>query len=258
MDQGFNILIVDDDQRMTHTLADILAVSGYHSVEARSPAQAIDQLRQERFDCVLTDVRMPDMDGTAFYRLIHQERPGLPVILMTAYSTDETIHQGLEEGVIGVMEKPLNISQLLGFFSVLVKNHTIAVVDDDPGFCATLADILRKRGFYVQLVTDPPHRLDEVSSEAQVVLLDLKLNCVSGLDLLKQIRQNHANLPVLLITAYREEMAEAIKLAQEYSAFTCLYKPFEMSDLLRILEEIQLTRLRDAISSVNSSLDPNN
>lgn len=247
MNPGLTILIVDDDQRMTHTLADILSMSGYRSVEARSALQAIDLVKKNRFDCVLTDVRMPDMDGTALYKTLHQEQPGLPVILMTAYSADETIHQGLDEGVIGVFEKPLNISQLLGFFSSLSKNRTVAVIDDDPAFCTTLSDILHQRGFYVVVAHDPPHDLETAISEAQVILLDLKLNSVSGLDVLKQIRHDHSDLPVLLITAYRNEMAETIELAKEHAAFTCLYKPFETNELIRILENIQLTRLRDAI-----------
>lgn len=247
MNPGLNILIVDDDQRMTHTLADILAMSGYRSVEESSPLRAIDLVRKNRFDCVLADVRMPEMDGTAFYKLLHKEQPGLPVILMTAYSSDETIHQGLDEGVIGVLEKPLNLSQLMGFFSSLAKNRTIAIVDDDPAFFTTLGDILHQRGFLVQVVTDPLRGMEVDFSEAQVVLLDLKLNSVSGLDVLKQIRKNLVDLPVLLITAYREEMAETIKLAQEYSTFACLYKPFETQELIHILENIQLTRLRNAI-----------
>ncbi len=248
MNPGLTILIVDDDQRMTHTLADILAITGHQSVEAKSAAEALALVRKNRFDCVLTDVRMPDMDGTALYQSLHQEQPGLPVILMTAYSSDETINKGLEEGVAGVFEKPLNLSHLLGFFSSLAKNRTVAIVDDDLAFSITLSDVLQQRGFSVAVVNDPEHDIHADYSHAQVVLLDLKLNSVSGLDILKQIRQNYADLPVLLITAYREEMAETIKLAQEYSTFACLYKPFETNELIRILEKIQLTRLRDAIS----------
>ncbi len=247
MDRGVRILIVDDDQRMTHTLADILGISGHQTVEAKSAAQAIDLVSKDRFDCVLTDVRMPEIDGTALYQLLRQKQPGLPVILMTAYAADETINRGLEEGVVGVFEKPLNISHLLGFFSSLAKNRMVAIVDDDPAFCTTLSDVLQERGFSVVVVNDPEREIEAAYSIAQVVLLDLKLNSMSGLDVLKRIRQKHSNLPVLLITAYREEMEETIKLAQEYSTFACLYKPFETNELIQILEKIQLARLRDAI-----------
>ncbi len=60
------------------------------------------------------------------------------MVLMTAYAADDLIQQGLEAGVVGVLDKPINIVQLLGFFSTLAKNRTLAIVDDDPEFCKTL------------------------------------------------------------------------------------------------------------------------
>lgn len=242
------ILIVDDDQRMTHTLADILAVSGYTTVEACSALEALEKIRQESFDCVLTDIRMPQMDGVSFQQAVSKDQPGLPVILMTAYAADDLIQQGMEAGIVGVLEKPINIVQMLGFFSTLAKNRTVAIVDDDPVFCATLRNILRKRGYSVELITDPHAGLERMATEAQVILLDLKLNGTNGLDVLKKIRDQFPELPVLLVTAFREEMAETIKLAMETSAFTCLYKPLEITEVVRLLEQIQLTRLRQSIS----------
>ena len=63
MDQKLHILIVDDDQRMTRTLADIFSTTGHQPVEANSGAQALELARTQPFDCVLTDVRMPWMTG---------------------------------------------------------------------------------------------------------------------------------------------------------------------------------------------------
>jgi DNA-binding NtrC family response regulator len=242
------ILIVDDDQRMTHTLADILAVSGYTTVEVGSALEAMEKIRQESFDCVLTDIRMPQMDGVSFQQAVNKEQPGLPVILMTAYAADDLIQQGMEAGIVGVLEKPINIVQMLGFFSTLAKNRTVAIVDDDPVFCATLGDILRKRGYTIELITDPHADLERMISEAQVILLDLKMSSINGLDVLTRIRDRFPGLPILLVTAFREEMAETIKLATKNSTFTCLYKPLEIAEVVRLLEQIQLTRLRRSIS----------
>jgi len=242
------ILIVDDDQRMTHTISDILEVSGYDTVEASSALQAIEMIHQESFGCVLTDIRMPQMDGVTFHQMVSKERPGLPVIVMTAYAADDLIQKGLEAGVIGVLEKPINIAQLLGFFSILAKNRTVAIVDDDPVFCKTLGEILNKRGFTVDQITDPHANMDFVFSKSQVVLLDLKLNSISGLDVFKRIRDQYRDLPVLFITAFREELAEVTQLVMKNSSFTCLYKPLETTELVRLLEQIQLTRLRSAIT----------
>ena len=63
MDPKLRILIVDDDSRMTRTLADIFSMAGHKPVEANSGPQALELARSQPFDCVLTDVRMPGMDG---------------------------------------------------------------------------------------------------------------------------------------------------------------------------------------------------
>ncbi|MBI4730650.1 MAG: response regulator [Chloroflexi bacterium] len=249
MNQKLRILIVDDDRRMTRTLADILSMAGHEAVEAWSGPEALGKVRAQTFDCVLTDVRMSEMDGVELHRQLRQAQPGLPVVLMTAYAADGIIRKGLDDGVVGVFDKPLNMSQLLSFFTSLAKNRTIAIVDDDPAFCKTLGDILLQRGFSVTQITDPHTDVERMASDAQVVLLDLKLNSITGLDILKEIRRRYPTLPVLLVTGYRQEMAAAVQAALEISAFTCLYKPLEIPGLLQTLTQFQLSRLSDALES---------
>ena len=233
--------------RMTRTLADIFSTTGHQPVEANSGVEALEKARKQHFDCVLTDVRMPGMDGVELHRQLRQVQPGLPVVLMTAYASDEIIHKGLGEGVVGVFDKPLDISTLLGFFSSLASQRSIVVVDDDPDFCKTLGDILQQRGFNVRLVCDPHADVELMTAEAQVILLDMQLDGVSGVDVLKQIRQHYPDLPVLMVTAYRKEMTSAIQAAMEIHAFTCLYKPLEIPALLQTLSDFQLKRLRKVI-----------
>ena len=247
MDQKLRILIVDDDQRMTRTLADIFSIAGHQPVEANSGLKALELARSQAFDCVLTDVRMPDMDGVELHRQLQQVLPGLPVVLMTAYASDEIIRKGLVEGVVGVFDKPLDISSMLGFFTSLSKHRSIVVVDDDSEFCKTLGDILQQRGFRVKQVSDPHAEVELMTADAQVILLDMKLNGFSGVEVLKQIRQRYPDLPVLMVTAYRQEMATAIQAALAINAFTCLYKPLEIPALLQTLANLQLKRLRKVI-----------
>jgi len=247
MNPKLRILIVDDDQRMTRTLADILFLSGHTAVAASSGTEALAKLRTQAFDCVLTDVRMPGMDGVEFHRQLHQSQPGLQVVLMTAYAADEIIRQGLDEGVVGVFDKPLDINLLLGFFASLAKNCVIAIVDDDPNFCKTLGDILQQRGFNVLQITDPHTNVELKASDTQVILMDMKLNDVGGLDVLKDIRARYPDLPVLLVTGYRQEMETAIQAALEINAYACLYKPLEIPALLQTLSQLQLERLRAAL-----------
>jgi two-component system, NtrC family, response regulator HydG len=247
MNPKLRILIVDDDSRMTRTLSDIFSMAGHQPVEANSGPQALDLARQQSFDCVLTDVRMPGMDGVELHRQLCQVQPGLPVMLMTAYASDEIIRKGLGEGVVGVFDKPLDISSMLGFFVSLASQRSIVIVDDDPDFCKTLSDILQQRGFSVSHYCNPLPEVELMTAGAQVVLLDMKLNGITGLDVLKQIRAHYPDLPVLMVTAYRQEMNAAIQAALAVNAFTCLYKPLEIPSLLQTLSDFQLKRLRKAI-----------
>jgi two-component system, NtrC family, response regulator HydG len=247
MTTKLRILIVDDDQRMTRTLSDILAIAGHTPTEVYSGEAARAKIEIQQFDCVLTDVRMPGMDGVEFHRQLRQVQPGLPVILMTAFASDETIRQGLEQGAVGVLEKPLDINQLLAFFTSLARNRAIVIVDDDPDFCKTIGDILQKRGFNVVLITDPHTSVETMASDSQVILLDMKLNGLNGLQLLHELRARYPSLPVVMVTGYREEMETAIRSALEINAYACLYKPLEIPALLEMLGQIQLTHLRDEI-----------
>ncbi|MFH2104375.1 MAG: response regulator [Chloroflexota bacterium] len=244
MNQPLRILVVDDDRRMTRTLVDILVLNGYEAVEASSGPEALDSIKSQAFDCVLTDIKMPGMDGVELHREICKIRPGLPVVLMTAYAAEELIRQGLETGVVAAVEKPLDIQQLLTFFASLAKTPSIAVVDDDPNFCKTLGDLLELRGFRVTKVTDPYSAVDTIQADTQVVMLDMKLNQINGLDVLKELRQRHPSMPVLLVTGYRKEMAGAIQHALDLHAYACLYKPLVIADMLKTLEEIRVQQLR--------------
>lgn len=247
MTEQLQILIVDDDVRMTHTLADILTLKGHQPVCVSSGVEALEKLDQSQFDCVLTDIRMPEMDGVELFMEIHKRRPELPVVLMTAYASQSLVEQGLKAGAAGMLEKPLDLNQLLGFFSCLKKETVITVVDDDPDFCKTVEDILSMRGYSVRRITDPHIRVEEIVGPSQVLLLDMKLNSITGEDIMRSVRNRYPTLPVVLITGYRHEMADAIQGALSVSASTCLYKPLVIPELLRVLSELHANSLKSLL-----------
>ena len=155
MNKEVRVLVVDDDCRMAKTLEDIFRVKGYGVDTAYSAKEAMEKLETGGIDCVLSDIRMPDVNGVELYRAIKEKNPRLPVVLMTAYSDDKLVEEGLEEGAITVFPKPLDINALFEFFSSIRKEHSVVIVDDDPNFCKTLGDILNERGFSVTQYTDP-------------------------------------------------------------------------------------------------------
>jgi CheY-like chemotaxis protein len=112
----FTILIVDDNPSMATGLADVLEVKGFKVHAANSGAEALKILEDQHVDILLTDVRMPDMNGVQLYRATRKNHPALITILMTAYSADEIIQQGMKEGIKTVLSKPVNMEFMLSLF----------------------------------------------------------------------------------------------------------------------------------------------
>ena len=247
MSEKPRILIVDDDPMMVKTVRDILRFKGHQVETARSGPDALEKARREDYDCVLSDVKMPGLDGVELYRAIKARQPDLPVVLMTAYADDELVREGLAAGVIAVLSKPLDLDLLLDFFASLRGERAVAIVDDDPQFCRTLGDILRAQGYTVRQITDPRAVVEQLEGNGQVVLLDMKLDDLSGLDVLRQIKARHAGQPVILMTGYREEMAAMVDAALALSAYACFYKPLQIEDLLQALTEIRHRGLGSAL-----------
>jgi two-component system, NtrC family, response regulator HydG len=238
MTPKLRILLVDDDRRMTRTLSDILCLGGYEVVTACSGEDALEKVGSEPFDCVLSDVCMPGIDGLELHRRLRQQQPVLPLVLMTAYAASAVIHQGLAEGVVGVLDKPLDLNHLLGFFASLTKNRTIVIVDDDADFCTVIGSILKQRGFNIEQFSDPDSEVKQFVSTAQIILLDMHFGSRDGLE-----------MPVVLVTGYRQEMAASIQAALEINAHTCLYKPLEIPTLLQTLAQLKLGQLRKMFNS---------
>lgn len=245
MEEKIKVLVVDDDRRIVKTICDILKVKGYEALQAYTGEEAIEKVKSEIPDFVLMDIKMPGINGVEALKMIKDISPGLPVLLMSAYATEELIKEGKQRGAYTVLTKPINIQMVLSSLSLLRKEESILVVDDDPAFCKTLMDILHSRGYRVETEADPEKVLGHMEQDYKlVVILDLKLGNASGLDVMKAIRAKYPSKPVVLVTGYREEMADSIRKGFEIGAYTCLYKPFEMEELFRFIKEISHKKIQ--------------
>ncbi|HET9295436.1 MAG TPA: response regulator, partial [Candidatus Binatia bacterium] len=109
--RGLKILIVDDDAGICQSLRDLLEAEECQVETAASGVYAMQWLERSRFDLVLSDVVMPDIDGYQLYQHVKKSAPNLPVILMTAfnYDKDHIIKRSCLEGLQGVIfKKPVN------------------------------------------------------------------------------------------------------------------------------------------------------
>ena len=105
-DSAYTILIAEDDDSIRHALTDVLTASGYEVLALEEGLAAIHAVRERNFDLALLDVAMPGADGFQVLQAMSEERPGTPVIMLTARGEEEDRVQGLKLGADDYMTKP--------------------------------------------------------------------------------------------------------------------------------------------------------
>ena len=139
-----NILIVDDDKDILKLISMRLNAAGYATVTANNGAEAMSAIMLQRPDLVISDLRMPAMDGMALLDAIQQSHPSLPVIMLTAHGSIPDAVNATQRGVFSFLTKPFDSQALLQqVASALRLNGTqihIASNEDD----SWRADILTR------------------------------------------------------------------------------------------------------------------
>jgi two-component system response regulator HydG len=244
MSGKINVLIVDDDIGMTETLFDILSLKGYDVAIANSGMEALEKVRSKTYDIILLDIKMPDINGVDVFKQIKTITPNSSVILMTAYALQELIEQAKKEGVLAVLSKPIDVEKLVSFSEKFKDESAVLIVDDDRNFCETLKESLTEKGYAVDFETDAPRAIDMVSQRKyDYVLLDMKLGEANGLDVLFAIKKITSRIEVILMTGYKKEMQDFIEEGLRTTAYGCLYKPFEIDEVLRIFNRIKYEKV---------------
>jgi two-component system response regulator HydG len=110
---GGKVLVVDDQKNMRATTAIVLRQAGHVVEEAEDGAAAIQRVQQEAFDVVLTDLRMPGVDGMEVLRGVQRSAPETQVIVMTAYGTIESAVEAIRRGAYDFLAKPFKENELL-------------------------------------------------------------------------------------------------------------------------------------------------
>lgn len=107
------ILLVDDEPSILNVLSTLLKGEGHESVPVRGGDKALELIRTEHFDLMISDVRMSPIDGIELLKLVRKEKPGLAVIMLTAYGSVETAVEAMREGAFDYVTKPFKVDELL-------------------------------------------------------------------------------------------------------------------------------------------------
>jgi len=240
-----HILIVDDDSQLLDLMSDTLSSLGYRIEGAGGGVEALEKLSSQRFDLMITDIKMPDMDGISLLKRVRLHYPDMPVLFITGYGEPEVIGRASPDGFLA---KPFRISKIEELIEQVLSGRKdddnfgpirrVMVVDDDDIFRQTLFDILRVYNYLPLAVSNASEAMRELEDgEIDAVITDVKMPGVDGVSLLKQIKTRFPDIPVILITAFYSPQDTAVGQS-DVTPDGFLQKPFKAENIIRLLEQL--------------------
>ena len=229
------VLITDDNRPFAENLAEILEDAGHQVVIADSGAEALQLAAATRFDALVSDMRMPQMGGAELVHRIRRMDPGLPAIVVTAYTYDNELEAARREGLLAILPKPVPVPALLGLLETARRDGLVVLVEDDVKMSDNLTEVLRSRGFAAVTAASvlETERLGDVSP--LLALADLRVPGGPDGEAMRRLAHRFPGLPIFVVTGHGE-------ISPPVAHAGCFFKPFDTASLLAALEALHESR----------------
>lgn len=122
----FKILVVEDDERLNKAVCSFLLSRGYDVTGCLNAESAFDAMYKNKFDIIISDIMMPDIDGFEFAKAVRDIDQDIPILFMTARDDFEAKRKGFDVGIDDYMVKPIDFEELLLHIGALLRRAKIA------------------------------------------------------------------------------------------------------------------------------------
>lgn len=273
------ILVIDDDQSMLRLIRAHLGAAGYQVETASDGEEGLRLAESLRPRIIILDLLLPGIDGFVVCRRV-RENPnlkGTSILMMTAVylSEEDQLHgfrMGADDYLVKpdvILSKPVHLKELRTAVESLLSSERgaptdvpapepgrdkVLIVDDDEKNIRLLKMRFASEGFEVCTAASGQEGLDQLEAfSPNVMLMDLKMPTMSGLDVLKIMREHGQDIPVVIMTAYGSESiaVDAFKMgADDY-----LVKPFDTAQAVRqVAQLVERHRLRKSQEQLTDRL----
>ena len=233
------ILVVDDDRDFAEGMADVLELDGHRVERVFTGEEAVERSREEDFDVIFMDVKLPGKNGVECFLEIHRVKPDVKVVIMTGYSVEQLLDLARANGAWLTLHKPLDMGRILEMIQVIEPcgGALLLIADDDPDFAGGLREFLEARQYRVLVAHDGQQALDHLRTrnDVDVLILDLRMPVKTGLEVFQELKEEGRALPTIIVTGYPVEEAETLGTMRCLEVAGVLIKPFDPDDLVRVL-----------------------
>ena len=257
-----SVLIVDDDSALLEALPETLRLrmSGITVDTADSAAGALNRIAAHDYDAIVTDIKMPGMDGLSLLAEIRRRQPDTPVLMITGHGEDVLAIQSLRCGAYDFIQKPIDRDYFVASLHRAIERRELTrqmhdrqsalqrcaveleriteklgresarvlIVDDDSALLEALPETLRLRisGVTVDTADSAAAALERIAThDYDAIVTDIKMPGMDGLALLAEIRRRQPDTPVLMITGHGEDVLAIQSLRS--GAYDFIQKPID-------------------------------
>jgi len=269
---ALHIMVVDDDPALLEALPETLRLrmNGVTVDTADSAAAALDRIASQNYDAIVTDIKMPGMDGLALLSEIRARQPDTPILIITGHAEHALAVQALRGGANDFIQKPIDRDHFVASLRRAIQAHEqnrrardrqaalkrcaseleeiaeklggeqahVLIVDDDPALLEALPEALRLRmgGVTVETADSAAAALDRMAArDYDAILADIKMPGMDGLALLSEIRRRQPDTPILMITGHGDY--DLAVRALRGGAYDFIQKPIDREHVVASLHE---------------------
>lgn len=252
---NIKVLLVEDDDMARKRLKRVIEKEGYEVIAAHDGLEGLELFKSERPDVVITDVKMPKIDGIEVMHRIKEMSKITEVILITGHGDVDMAILALRDGALDYIKKPIDIDQLIMSLGrakekiqerkkITVRN-TILILEDDEKTREKLGKIYIKEGYKVFIAPDGEEGLKIFSeNKIDIILTDLRMPKMNGLKFISEVKKITTDCEFIVLSGFGDE-ADAIE-AMRNGAINFIAKPIDLEQLLlstqKAIDKLELQR----------------
>lgn len=244
--EEFKVLVIEDDDTAREQLAKVIRKEGYQVLVAEDGRVGVELFKKELPEIVITDLKMPGIDGLEVMHTVRRLSTNAQIILVTAFGEADTAISALREGALDYLKKPLDLDQLtlaLGRAReklIEYKNRAVfpslLLAEDEEKTRERLVRVLGKEGWKVFSVGDGEEAMNVFEeNKIDIVLLDIKMPKKDGLQALHEMRGITDDFEAIILTGYGDE-SSAIQALRD-GAINFLKKPIDLDQMILAVEK---------------------
>jgi len=241
---NIQVLVVDDDVNLLNLLVDTLTTIGYSATGVGGGIEALEILQKRDFDLMITDIKMPDLDGMSLLKKVRRLYPKMPVLFITGVASNEVIGRATADGFLA---KPFRIAHIEKLIEDTLHNdpdesprpvRRVLIVEDDDLYRAMLEEALGSHDFIPFAVSGADLAMKELEDgRIDAVVTDIRMPGTDGITLLHRIKKSYPDMPVVLMTAFLADREESVKEAMK-QADGFMAKPFSIDQIVDVLNDL--------------------